>query len=348
MGRKLWGRGTAMNTPTSPWGTMGSDLLRPASEMQLVTPQEEAIEVKFASLNMFGPSSNKRIVVPKGVLSPEAKAFVPSISSMDSPDVGKEAATGTVEAMAGSKPMDITSNPSMAVSTKFAAPASINVQIAVEEDTEGSVTEAMESMSIEDMAGKSGHTLPIRPTLCALPPKLPRWAHHSPSGRDVAAKGSMRSAGPPPGGMLRPGMPRMDSNASVMTTATVGSLNDDTRSMKTETGASWRGVAPGMAAGMMLAEKVQNEMQAEMKMKSPEDKVNVASPVTKIASSAVPVGSVDFHDRGSFGSRRSWGIRGGSYGSPARGPRRVEMPSGSGSVGSGLLGAVPMQAAGYR
>lgn len=326
--RRGWGRARHMAmsavTPTGTFGSFESSMIRPASEMQIMTPEEEdeaPINITFASLNLYGmgPGAKKEPMGTNDALSPEAKEFVPNntpacLSNMAAePIIGRPtmSAPNMIERHIAAK----FANP---VAPKLADPVapSISVKIDADESSETEEHENMPLSSVESVAAKNGHHIPSRPTLCALPPNLPRWAHKS----DTPV-------------VKRPGMNRNPSSSSMTTTtATMASIAESGSAVIRGMSSPWR-----RQPAVSFNNKVET-MGATPSQPQPIQTENLSPEARSHPSSAVPVGSALPHQM--QGSARSWGIPSGSMASPARVPKLM--------TPTGLLGAVPMQGAGYK
>jgi hypothetical protein len=305
--RRGWAaRNTSMSaiTPTGTFGSLSS-LIRPASEM-LVTPDEKEeapINITFASLNLYGmgPGAKTQPIGPAGILSPEAKAFVPSNTPVEMEGVEVE------ELMEHPASFSFKSyNKSIGDEKSSESLSSMKVRIdanvlARQED------EGMPSSSVESVAAKNGHSIPSRPTLCALPPNLPKWAH-----RDPAAK--------------RPGLERNPSSSSLITTSGMASISE-LEATPDRIMTPWRRKA-----------SIANPMESKSAQSGPSQPQpiqteNLSPAMDRRTMSAIRVATP-------YQGSRSWGIPSGSMASPARVPKMV--------TPTGLLGAVPMQGAGYK
>lgn len=327
--RRGWGSrhmgGMSAVTPTGTFGSLES-LIRPASEMQVMTPEEDdepPINITFASLNLYGmgPGAKKEPIGMKDALSPEAKEFVPTNTPASLSNMATEAIVGrpvmsTTPIVKG----PTTERPAIDRVETMEPTQAIATSISVKIDAESSETDEHDNMplsSVESVAAKNGHNIPSRPTLCALPPNLPRWAHKS----DVPVA-------------KRPQMNRNPSSSSLMTSVTMTSIAE----------------SGGNTTGRSMASPWRRQSAMPVFMDKPESTVavpaasqprpiqteNLSPEARSHPSSAVRVGSALPHPN----SSRSWGIPGGSMASPARVPKLVPP--------TGLLGAVPMQGAGYK
>ena len=306
--RRTWGARNMGMSAVTPTGTFGSfdSLIRPATEMQVMTPDEQEdapINITFASLNLYGmgPGSNKQLASPHGILSPEAKEFVPcstpvKIEAVEVEELMDHPASFSVKLV--KKSID-QSKPQATVPS---------MKVRIDDDSEHQPDEDMPASSVESVAAKNGHSIPSRPTLCALPPNLPKWAHKD-------------------SGAMRPSLDRNRSSSSLMTTNAMASISESAAAASPDRIMSpWRrrpsvGTTAESIKGSQIPSQPQR-IQTE----------NLSPEAEKRPASAVRLGSA-------LGSR-SWGIPTGSMASPARVPKMV--------TPTGLLGAVPMQAAGYK
>ena len=316
--RKGWGSRHMGMSAVTPTGTFGSfeSLIRPASEMQVMTPEEDdeaPINITFASLNLYGmgPGAKKEPIGLNAALSPEAREFVPTNTPASTSNMAAEAVMGRpavssnamIEKLAAARPP-----------VESATPA-VNVKIDAH-DSEAGDHEDVPLSSVESVAAKNGHHIPSRPTLCALPPNLPRWAHKS----DVPVA-------------KRPQMIRNSSSSSMMTSVTTSSVAESGIAANKGLSSPWRR-QPTMATSVLKADNI----NAAPSQPQPIQTENLSPDARSRPSSAVRVGSALPHQ--AQGSARSWGIPAGSMASPARVPKLV--------TPTGLLGAVPMQGAGYK
>jgi len=294
-------------TPTGTFGSFDSlSLIRPATDMQVMTPdaQEDAapINITFASLNLYGmgPGSNKQLASPHGILSPEAKEFVPSHTPVN------------MEAVEVEELMDHPASfsvKSIKKSPEQSGPQATvpSMKVRIDGDSEYQPDEDMPASSVESAAAKNGHSIPSRPTLCALPPNLPKWAH-----KDATAK--------------RPTLDRNRSSSSLMTTNAMASISESTAASPDRIMSPWRRrPSVGTTAESVKGSQVPSQPR-------PIQTENLSPEAEKRPASAVRLGSAQ--------GSRSWGIPTGSMASPARVPKMV--------TPTGLLGAVPMQGAGYK
>ena len=325
-------------TPTNTYGSFSSALIRPASEMQVMTPEEEedevsAVQITFASLNMNvnadahnSDSTMHKDALPLPGLSPHAKEFVPShsmpVSIADSVPakmdyLGKS--LGSVRSQVGkvgaAPPLDL---------------ADKNDEILSMDSNGGPAS------SVESVALKNGHSIPCRPTLCALQPNLPRWAHAS----SPPVKTNRTNFSP---NNKRPSLFRTTSNTSFQTQASfeAGSERGDSDHEIT----SWRRKATNQAEtrpGLKIVPQAGSRPRtiAADDLFSPER--SLASSISRTSGNHTQL--LSFAARSPSASSmmhgsRSWGIPAGSASTPVRVPR---------SMGTGLLGAVPMQGVAYR
>jgi hypothetical protein len=327
--RKSWRDRNVCTSAVTPSATFSNSLIRPASDM-IVTPHdkdeeeqlndEAPINITFATINLRDSTedmSGDKLIM-KGDLSPAAKAFVPSVVQ----SIGSHSPLNTMSYQPKSLPIQMGGSLRQSKGARARFPA-VNVHMeSADSATDEEDAPMLESSvsSVKTIASKNGHSIPARPTLCALPPSLPRWAYSPGSARTGDRPGTPI--------MRRPGMSRMPSDTSLMTAASDSS---------DKAPSSWRQRDEGKAASQ-LDSAMPPSKPVSISARQAASPYYAASPANLRPSSAFPMSGIN--TPASSNSAADWGIQRGSAASPIKVPK-VMTPS-------GLLGAVPMHATTYR